>query len=599
MPTQVDDPSVGASRCCWSPARSSASVSPGDGRAIDGVHVDGGRALAPADAGRPAAVLEASFAALPRPPRAGDVCASAGGRRSAVCRAGHVAGVLLRHASGRRRVRRRRGELRGRLHLAADCAATPAARHGAVNDARPAISRPGADRGDGRPTSSSGALAARAASAGTVTHARRTRPLTAILYKDAEGDQQLFNIFAVLILAGAALATFNLATRIVEAQRREIGIGMALGVPPRELAIRPLLLGVQIARRRTSCSASVLGSALGETCSAGVLEDLLPLPGHADAVRVRRLRPRRGARAACCRSPRPRSRSGAVCGVTPIEAIRVGFRAAKRRRLAALWQPPARCRARALAQMPLRNVLRAPRRTLMTVARHRRGGHRRRRVPRHVDSFRRTVDRSETEVSQTTPDRIDVSLERFESENGVAVRAVERADGVATVQPSLDLPVRLESSEDVVRRLGHAARFRRAGLAPDGQRGRRPRPGRERDRDRRGGRPRPRRRDRRPGHARPPRARPRRRLRRGLDPEWRSRGCTRTRSGSSRTLTAPPRRRSGLTGLDQPPRGRTPARSDGGSARPRALRRPRHRRRSSEPWRRRTSSATASTTSSA
>ena len=60
-------------------------------------------------------------------------------------------------------------------------------------------------------------------------------PAHRILYQDAEGDQQLFNIFALLILAGASFAAFNLATRIVEAQRREIGVGMALGVPPASL----------------------------------------------------------------------------------------------------------------------------------------------------------------------------------------------------------------------------------------------------------------------------------------------------------------------------------------------------------------------------
>ena len=68
-----------------------------------------------------------------------------------------------------------------------------------------------------------------------------------MLYDDIDGDQRLYNIFAVLILAGAAFAAFNLAGRIVEAQRREIGIGMALGVPRRSLAIRPLLVGAEIA----------------------------------------------------------------------------------------------------------------------------------------------------------------------------------------------------------------------------------------------------------------------------------------------------------------------------------------------------------------
>ena len=50
-----------------------------------------------------------------------------------------------------------------------------------------------------------------------------------LLYKDAEGDQQMMNIFAALLLGAATFAAFNLVTRTVEAQRREIGIGMALG----------------------------------------------------------------------------------------------------------------------------------------------------------------------------------------------------------------------------------------------------------------------------------------------------------------------------------------------------------------------------------
>ena len=53
-----------------------------------------------------------------------------------------------------------------------------------------------------------------------------------LLYKDAEGDQQMMDIFAALLLGAAAFAAFNLISRTIEAQRREIGIGMALGVNP-------------------------------------------------------------------------------------------------------------------------------------------------------------------------------------------------------------------------------------------------------------------------------------------------------------------------------------------------------------------------------
>ena len=91
-------------------------------------------------------------------------------------------------------------------------------------------------------------------------------PAHRILYKDAEGDQKLFEIFAYLILAGAAFAAFNLASRIVEAQRREIGVGMALGVPSRELAIRPLLLGAEIAVAGTVLG--LLWACLPARCSA-------------------------------------------------------------------------------------------------------------------------------------------------------------------------------------------------------------------------------------------------------------------------------------------------------------------------------------------
>ena len=50
-----------------------------------------------------------------------------------------------------------------------------------------------------------------------------------ILYDDIEGDRQFWNVFAGLILVGAAFGAFNLSSRMVEAQRRELGIGMALG----------------------------------------------------------------------------------------------------------------------------------------------------------------------------------------------------------------------------------------------------------------------------------------------------------------------------------------------------------------------------------
>ncbi len=45
-----------------------------------------------------------------------------------------------------------------------------------------------------------------------------------VLYDDIDADQRFWNILAALILACAAFGAFNLAGRMVESQRREIGV---------------------------------------------------------------------------------------------------------------------------------------------------------------------------------------------------------------------------------------------------------------------------------------------------------------------------------------------------------------------------------------
>ena len=76
---------------------------------------------------------------------------------------------------------------------------------------------------------------------------RAEEPAVRMLYEDIDNDQQFWNVIAGLVLAGAAFAAFNLISRMIEAQRRQLGVGMALGTPTRLLVVRPLLVGVQIA----------------------------------------------------------------------------------------------------------------------------------------------------------------------------------------------------------------------------------------------------------------------------------------------------------------------------------------------------------------
>lgn len=399
------------------------------GPRIDGVYAESGRALRATDEGRSVAVLERSFATRYDLPASGRLRLSGG-------HVLHYAGIgaspeffLVTRPGG--------GEFGGaEAQFAAVFTGLRTAQQiggdRVVNDAVLRLGA-GADPQAVRHRLEQ-ALQKQGFSGKVTTLSEETAHR--ILYKDAEGDQEMFDIFGLLILAGAVLAAFNLATRSVEAQRREIGIGMALGVPPRELAIRPLLLGVQIALVGTLFGL-VLGLAMGEIFR-GVLEDLLPLPVMRTpfeasvflrAALLGLLLPILATAIPVWRGLRQ----------TPVQAIRVGFRSASGSGIAGLGKH-LRLPGSSVAQLPLRNVLRAPRRTLLTVL----GlgavlsvlvsfmG--------LIDSFTATVDRSEAEVAKGNPRRITVSLAGVESDRA-AKRIAARAPGVAQAEPRLVLPV--------------------------------------------------------------------------------------------------------------------------------------------------------------
>ena len=106
--------------------------------------------------------------------------------------------------------------------------------------------------------------------------ARSDDPVHHLLYADAVEDQVMLDFFAWILLAGAAFAAFNLAGRVVESQRRQIGIGMALGLPRPWIALRPVLMGLQMALIGT-----LLGLATGYAFAwllGGVFEEMMPLP---------------------------------------------------------------------------------------------------------------------------------------------------------------------------------------------------------------------------------------------------------------------------------------------------------------------------------
>jgi putative ABC transport system permease protein len=408
------------------------------GPPIDGVAAESGRDLRPADSGRPVVVLEANFGSFHALPSSGTLRVGGGRQLRYVGLGRSPEYFLVTRPAG--------GDFGGAetsfavLFTSLATAQRLSGGSPTVNDAVLTL-RPGTDRE--RVAGELRSALARAVPGAEVT-TLADEPAHRILYKDAEGDQQLFEIFAYLILAGAAFAAFNLASRIVEAQRREIGVGMALGVPPRELAIRPLLLGAEIALAGT-----ILGLALGLLAGEvfrGALEDLLPLPvmktpfelhvfirgallGLILPIVATALPVWRGVR------------------VPPIDAIRIGFRSARSSGLASIGKR-LHVPGSALVQMPIRNVLRAPRRTLLTalgvgtivaVVTAFSG---------LVDSFLGTIDQSKREVAGATPSRITVSLDGFHGKSSGLVRSIEDAAGVRAAEGRLQVPGRLGSSKE-------------------------------------------------------------------------------------------------------------------------------------------------------
>jgi putative ABC transport system permease protein len=257
-----------------------------------------------------------------------------------------------------------------------------------------------------------------------------------VLYEDIDNDQRFWNALSALVLFAAALAAFNLINRIVEAQRREIGIGMALGVPRPQLAIRPMLIGVQVAVLGTIAGLAVgflVGNAFGN-----LLESVRPLPEHRTPFQydVYLQAVLLGIAIPIAASALPVWRA---LRVEPIEAIRTGHLAARSGRLTG-WTGRLRLPGSTMTQMPIRNVLRTPRRTALTavgvgaaitalVA-----------VLGMLDSFGRTLEQADDEFTKGDADRVVVQLDTFYPDDSPVVLAISDAPAVGRIDAGLRLP---------------------------------------------------------------------------------------------------------------------------------------------------------------
>ena len=431
VPVQVDASSAGE-RILVPGRVVGSAVAP----AVDALAIPAGRGLRAADAGRPVVALERNFAAYYDLPAAGTL-RTTGGRELRYVGQAEAPEYFIVTAPGADFGAESAFAV---LFTSTETAQALAGRPGRVNEL--VLRAPAAVRAD-LPAQLERSLARAAPGVGATFTRGPDEPAPRMLYKDAENDQQLLNIFAYLLLGAAAFAAFNLISRAVEAQRREIGIGMALGVSPALLALRPLLLGAQVA---------LLGVALGipvglaaNAWLASIIETWFALPVNETPFEGDLF-----VRGAVLALVLPLLATALpvwrAVRVAPVEAIEVGARAARSSGLAWLAKG-LRLPGGSLASMPLRNVLRTPRRTLLTllgigavvsivIA-----------MSGLLNTFDATLDAARAEATAGTADRMTVDLAAPLPADAATVRAVTGSPAVGAAQPALRLPGTLSAGD--------------------------------------------------------------------------------------------------------------------------------------------------------
>jgi putative ABC transport system permease protein len=257
-----------------------------------------------------------------------------------------------------------------------------------------------------------------------------------VLFQSIEMNQQVYDIIIVLFLAGAMFGAFNLASRIVEAQRRQIGIGMALGLSPRVLAIRPLLIGGQIAILGAIFGV-MLGLAVGKWAE-GWMGGLIPMPVSGDlfqprvfleAVSIGFVLPFAATLYPVWRAVR----------VLPVDAIRTGHLVSKGGGLVPLVNAMP-IPGRGFIQMPVRDLLRSPRRTILTVLGIGAAISTLVGLAGILDGALLVMDRSNAEAVQNHPNRLLVFLNNVYPLESAQVTAITESPALAMATPALRMP---------------------------------------------------------------------------------------------------------------------------------------------------------------
>ncbi|HEX3050336.1 MAG TPA: FtsX-like permease family protein [Aggregatilineaceae bacterium] len=263
------------------------------------------------------------------------------------------------------------------------------------------------------------------------------------VYRSIDMNQQIYDMIAMLFLLGAAFGAFNLSGRIIQAQRREIGIGMALGMPPRLLMIRPLLVAAQIALSGTALGI-LLGLLLAQLAGTWI-EGILPLPTYGTliyphvfvrAVILGLILPFVAALLPVWRAVR----------VSPIDAIKTGHLIEKGNRLSR-WLNHFPLPGHSFVQIPLRNLFRSPRRTFATMLGIATAVTTLVGIVGILDSVLFTIDKIRAESLQDHPNRIVVSLDLPYAIDSPEVAFITQSPLVSLAEPWLRVPGKMRQDD--------------------------------------------------------------------------------------------------------------------------------------------------------
>lgn len=426
QPTLVDAST--ADQTIIIPGRLIGAGIPGAGQMLNDVAITAGRAIEPAEAGQPVALLEHKFAAYYDLPPTGELRLS-GDRTLPYVGTGLSPEYFI--------VFTEEGGMMAEANFAAlfvslATAQELAGRPGLVNELLFKLA-PGADPEvvQAEVTTAVTSLA----EVGLSFMEPADDQAYNLMYEDIDSDELFWRWMAYLFLAGAVFGAFNLATRLVEAQRREIGIQMALGLPPRRIAIRPLLIAVQIASLGVLLGLAIgwlIGRAFGD-----VLQSMMPLP-----VFLMPFQPRVVLEAAALGLVLPLLATLIpvirALRVEPVDAIRTGHLVAKGGGLAPLlarFSLPGRI----LSQMPFRNLLCAPRRSLMTVFGIAAAITLLVLVMGVLDSFDVTLAKGRSEILQDEPRRMIVQFDAIYPVDSPQLSNISQDPAIGASDPLLKL----------------------------------------------------------------------------------------------------------------------------------------------------------------